>query len=74
MSGQEMNEATNTYKYNGPAYAIIFWSQEQVTVIKLDMLYPGVDISCTFINSLFKVEGKDQDGDYWSICTHNYCI
>jgi hypothetical protein len=36
ISGSELNEATNSFKYSSfSIYAVIFWSQEQVTLIKL---------------------------------------
>lgn len=73
VSGKELNTATNSYSYQGPAYAVIFWEQNEATVIELDMLYPGVEISCDFINGLFELKGKDQDGDYWKICTGDFC-
>ena len=71
MSGSELNTATNSYKYAGAGYAIIFWSQEQVTIIKLNMLHFAGEMSCSFVNGLFDIKGVDQDGDEWDICANS---
>lgn len=76
MTGTELNEATNSYKYSSySTYAIIFWGKDQATVIKLSS-YTGcgteVDKNC-ITNTYTDLKGKDQDNDVWKICVSNYC-
>lgn len=77
MSGTELNRATKTFDYDGfSTYAIIFWDQDEATVIKISS-YTGcgteVKQSC-IINKLSNLEGEDQQGRGWEICTTNYCF
>ncbi len=76
ISGSELNEATSSYKYSGfSTYAVIFWSKEQVTIIKLSTFLScgtTVDKNC-ITNSVTDLKGKDQDDDEWKICVGNYC-
>ena len=76
MTGTELNHATNTYNYSSySVYAIIFWDKGQATVIKLkSYLLCGYDVTCDCIeNSLYDLQGFDQDGDKWNICLSYYC-
>lgn len=76
ISGSELNEATSSFKYSSfSVYAVIFWSKEQVTVIKLSSFLScgdTVDKSC-ITNSVTDLKGKDQDDDEWKICVGDYC-
>jgi len=76
MSGYELNQVTSSFNYDGYAkYAIIFWQQNQATVIKLSsMLICGMEITCDCIeNTLMDLQGYDQDGDKWNLCLRDYC-
>ena len=65
--GSELNKRTNSYKYNGySTYVVIFWSNEQASVIELDYYYGSL--------GYIGVNGKDQQGYPWEIKEgHNYC-
>jgi hypothetical protein len=76
ISGSELNEATNSYKYSSySVYAVIFWGEGQASVIKIsNYLSCGskVDKNC-ITNTYGDIKGKDQDGDEWKICVSDYC-
>ncbi len=84
MQGDELNEATDSFKYKSSStYAIIFWSDEQVTTIKLDTdkcgrgLYYGNNI-CDYddFHGRFDkgyIEGTDNDDREWKVCYTNDC-
>jgi hypothetical protein len=76
MSGSELNSATNSYNYRRyKTYAIIFWGDDQASVIQLSS-YTGcgseVSQSC-ITNKVSNLEGEDQKGVGWEICTRSYC-
>jgi hypothetical protein len=77
MSGTELNEATNSFKYSSfSVYAIIFWGEGQATVIKVSTFLScgtAVDHNC-ISNAFSDIKGKDQDGDEWKICVSDYCF
>ncbi len=76
LTGSELNEATGTYNYTGfSVYGVIFWSKGQATVIKISsFLSCGSEVSQSCItNNILNLNGNDQDGDKWEICTSNYC-
>lgn len=79
MGGTDLNEATETSNYYiYGVYAIIFWDDDQVTIIDVanDNLLscPASSIDCDCINSMsFDYNGKDQNGTYWEICIKDYC-
>jgi hypothetical protein len=76
LTGYELNQATSTYNYDTySVYAIIFWDQDQATVIKLkNYLICGMEVTEDCIeNSIYDLEGLDQDGDKWNICISTYC-
>src|SRR3972149_7314860 len=68
ISGSELNEATKSFKYSSfSVYVVIFWSKEQVSVIKLSTFLScgaTVDKDC-ITNTFGDLKGKDQDGDEW---------
>ncbi|MBT7826143.1 MAG: hypothetical protein HN600_06070 [Bacteroidetes bacterium] len=77
MSGMELNKATRTYNYESySTYATIFWGKDEASVIKLSS-YTGcgseVTKSC-IDNKVMNLEGEDQDGRDWEICTKSYCF
>ena len=76
MTGFELNQATNSVKYGIPSvYAIIFWGEGKATVIKLtSYLLCGYEVTSECIdNSIYDLQGNDQDGDKWNICLSGIC-
>ena len=77
MSGKEMNEATNSYKYSTySVYSIIFWGEGKATVIKVsNFLTCGdvVDKNC-IKNTIGDIKGKDQEETEWKICVSGICF
>ena len=75
-SGSELNKATNSFKYSSfSVYAIIFWDNEEATVIKISSFLicsEIVDSDC-ITNTVGDLKGADQDGDSWKICISDYC-
>ena len=65
--GSELNSETNSFNYMPlSTYVVIFWSNEQASVIKLDSYY----------GTLFHygTSGQDQRGYPWTIKKgHTYC-
>lgn len=58
LSGYELNSATQSLDYNSiSTYVVIFWSQEQVTIIEMSFPYLSV-VGTT---------GEDQRGIEWEI-------
>ncbi|MEK7224262.1 MAG: hypothetical protein AAB221_01080 [Bacteroidota bacterium] len=77
MTGYELNNATNTYKYSMySVYAIIFWAQGQASVIKLTNFFVcGLETNKNCITSVIgNLKGSDQDGDEWKICKDDFCF
>lgn len=82
MRGSELNDATNSYSYTSYAsYAIIFWSEEQVTIIKLSTdkcggIYGSSECDYDDFHGLMDngyVDGTDSDDRKWKICYDNDC-
>jgi len=75
-TGNELNKSTNSYNYDGWAnYAVIFWSSEQVTIIKLSW-FPacGLEINCECMRFIsMDLQGTDQEGKKWNICLSQNC-
>lgn len=65
--GNELNRATgNPYSGNYDMfshYALIWWQQGQVSVIKLDYYFGGM---------LLNARGTDQNGRQWELSDNNY--
>lgn len=77
LSGLELNNATNSYKYSSYAlYAVIFWQQDQASVIKIsNLLTCGETVEKDCIsNVILDLNGVDQDGDVWNICVSQFCF
>lgn len=76
MSGNELNRATKTYDYEGySTYGIVFWSKEQVSIIKISS-YTGCGTEANqncIANKISNLEGEDQEGRDWEICSKNLC-
>lgn len=76
MTGYELNQATRTVNYSPySVYGIIFWGQNQASVIKLNGFFAcGSEVTSSCIeNTIYDLQGYDQDGDKWNICLGNYC-
>jgi hypothetical protein len=76
MKGSELNKATRTYDYSGyDTYALIWFSQDQVAIIHIEGTIFGCghefEVSC--IPRYGNMEGNDQGGRKWEICTAQYC-
>jgi len=65
--GTELNQRTNSYNYNYySTYFVIFWSQDQASVIELDSIYGSISHLGTW--------GTDQRGYEWKLSKgHAYC-
>ena len=83
MKGSELNDATSSYSYTSYAsYAIIFWSEDQVSTIKLDSdkcggIYNSSECDYNDFHGLMDtgyIKGTDSDGRNWKICYDNDCI
>ncbi|MCL5776450.1 hypothetical protein M1105_05545 [Limibaculum sp. FT325] len=58
--GSELNRATKSYSYTGfSTYVVIFWSQENASIIKMPFGPP----------SAFGSAGEDQEGRKWRVST-----
>lgn len=65
ITGQELNSATRSINYTPYSkYVVIFWQQNQASVIELDLPYLGV----------FDADGKDQQGRRWKVSTNSICM
>jgi hypothetical protein len=75
MTGMELDRATSTYNYDSLSlYAVIFWGQHQASVIKLNTTnFCGYTAgSCaTQTLILLPMEGIDQEGRPWKLCSAN---
>ena len=77
ISGTELNRETRSFNYDGfSTYAIIFWDNDEVSAIKISS-FTGcgtkVKQSC-ITNKVTNLEGEDQEGRGWEICTKDYCF
>ena len=68
LEGSELNSETNSFNYNSfSTYAVIFWSNEQASVIELDNFFGSIGI--------FGTNGNDQRGYPWKIVEgHTFCF
>jgi hypothetical protein len=76
MTGSELNKATSSLSYSSfSTYAIIFWGQNEATVIKLtNILGCGYETKQSCIsNHVMNLNGSDQEGKSWEVCTKQYC-
>jgi hypothetical protein len=77
ISGSELNTATNSFKYNAfSVYAIIFWSKDEATVIKVKtFLTCGTEVEKSCITNTFgDLKGIDQEDREWNICKDDICL
>ena len=75
LSGPELNSATKSYRYSyTDKYAVIFFGQGEAAVIELESLFGCYgDFSVSCFPSFGNIEGEDQDGTEWEICTSTFC-
>jgi hypothetical protein len=70
-TGYELNQATNSFKYDMyGTYAIVFWSEHEATIIKMRGFFAcGMEASngCAS-NNLTAVHGTDQEDREWKVC------
>lgn len=58
LSGSELNSATQSFDYNSiSTYVVIFWDQDQVTII--EMSFPYLSVVGT--------SGEDRQGKEWEV-------
>ena len=63
-SGTELNRATRTFDYDSLSkYVVIFWDQDEVTVIKMSWPYLGP----------IAQQGEDQRGVKWEVSKTTIC-
>jgi hypothetical protein len=71
-AGEELNAAVGAFSYRPLAtYAVIFWAPGEATIIEIDGLAtcaPKATRGCLSW-SLGGIEGTDQSGRSWRICT-----
>lgn len=75
-TGNELNNITKTYNYSAyDKYATIFWSQDQVSVIKItSYLTCSSEFNKSCISDFNNMQGIDQNNVYWEICTNAHCF
>lgn len=77
MTGSELNNATSSFDYDGfSTYAMIFWDQDEASVIKISSLTlcgTEVEQSC-ITNNVTNLVGNDQQGRKWEVCTKSLCF
>lgn len=57
-TGEELNYATNSLRFTYyRTYVVIFWAQDQASIIKMDLGAP----------SYFPSGGTDQEGRHWEV-------
>jgi len=77
LSGSELNKATRTINYsNFSTYAVIFWDKDEASVIKISSFTNcgSVVTQKCIVNSFSNLDGEDQKGRGWQICTKTYCL
>jgi len=78
MTGFELNTATSTFNYQGfSTYAVVFWSQNQASVIRLtNTFFCGMETSDGCVTSFSTVRGVDKPGRTWKVCLQDqiFCL
>lgn len=63
--GSELNSATKSIRFTSfSKYVVIFWSQNEASIIELNHRYIGVT----------GVDGTDQEGRKWEVSTSSICF
>lgn len=64
-TGTELNQATRTYNFQAfDKYVVIFWDQDQVSVIKM---------RAPFFLGPIDALGEDQQGRQWHVSNSSFC-
>ena len=77
ITGFELNTVTGTVLYQSlSAYAVVFWAQNQATVIRMEMVTAcGFEASDKCASYLYMpVRGVDQEGRNWKVCSAGVVI
>ncbi len=76
MSGTELNTATKSLNYDGfSTYAIIFWDKEDSVIKVSSFTGCGTEVTQSCItNKVINLEGEDQHGRGWEVCTKSFCF
>ena len=74
LTGYELNTVTQSFEYSSYCtYAVIFWSQGDCTVIKLNYVACGYEADSYCIDSHISMDGVDKRGVAWKLCLTDYC-
>lgn len=77
MTGSELAQATKSFRYDSfKNYAVIFWGDEEASVIKLtqpSFMLCGSEFDKNCLPVLGNMKGPDQQGRAWEICTGTIC-
>lgn len=75
LTGTELNTATKSFLYSSLSnYAVIFWDQDQASIIKLrTLLFCGMEFEESCMPLLGRMKGEDQQDREWEICTALFC-
>lgn len=66
LKGSELNRKTNSWDYNSySTYAVIFWSNDQASVIELNYFIGSFSVHVT--------NGVDQRGRKWKLSKNSIC-
>ena len=71
ITGAELNSATTTFKYQVfDTYAVVFWKQNEASVIRLKGLFVcGMEASNQCASMTYMpITGTDQQGRTWKVC------
>jgi hypothetical protein len=77
ITGSELNLATTSVKYSSfKSYAVVFWSKEEASVIRLDeptLFGCGTEFKESCLPIFGNMKGPDQQGRVWEVCTAMFC-
>ena len=76
FTGSELAQATGKWtRFSSfKKYAVVFWGDDRATIIEVStILFCGTEFSQSCMPMLGRINGKDQDGDQWEVCTAMFC-
>jgi hypothetical protein len=76
VSGNELLMATGDLRFDMlKTYVVIFWAQNQASVIKIEELTScGMEATEGCATLLGNVHGPDQEGRRWELCQEGFCF
>lgn len=76
VTGTELNSATRTMSYDAfSSYVVIFWGSGQAAVIRSKTFtLCGAQFTASCFPLVGRIEGADQDGRTWHVCTSGMCF